>query len=796
MNKTISFMVKLDTSDVDGQIDKIKKKLTDAYRPGANAQSLQNTQQRAENMGLASPQSKAAQDAYKRSANQSKIDLDRRIASEHKANVESQKQVVQKTAELEKHLKSQEKVVKGSKEELRITQEILTAKENIRKQNDAIAARDKVINDAMDARQKMNQTKFGKAMGDFNSGRSGGLEGLMAGGGSSMAMLGGGMAVGAMVLGAVSKAMTMAGNAYVGYNKIPMEVSQARGSAISNTYGREIGAATGGQQSYEMSFMKEKSDAMAEAKKSQDVQMATDEAQSVHGALNSSKLFTLPGMIRLGAAGLHDVFNSRTRNRDLGMLPGQTGQNFQDKYQLSNMAERSQNYQTTQQSKREANPYKTQAADYFANNGQANLATQRSLGFSDEDLTGQGGYFARGAGKGFTSSQMTGMSQDILGAGGSSRAARDSAIFGNQMSRDHDLTNAGQVMGTLSGQLGGAKESEQATIKILAEGMRLGLNAADMTEENRKFTQTVAEVVSRSGSTSPEDAADKAAQFSRFMGSNTMMGLEGAKNAFDQYQQRSSSTSGAYGVLQASSFLQDKNLKGIDPQSMSALMSTNDADLSLENPKVQDAYAQAKAKNPELTEDEFLQSIHKAKDNTQSRDPELDQRRKRLQTYMKANNIDKLDDATLGQLDEGARADYNRINTLQANAAPGMSPQMAKSVAMGFVNGVPQQRSESEQKAYEDSLNVPGMPRQQDEKNSADAASQQDVLKSFRQFHDILVPTVEAVNQFNAALRRGVESAQGTPNEKRANAYFNSVLNPSTAPENQSQAGSGKGHGN
>ena len=351
-------------------------------------------------------------------------------------------------------------------------------------------------------------------------------------------------------------------------------------------------------------------------------------------------------------------------------------------------------------------------------------------------------------------------------------------------------------MGTLSGQLGGGKESEQATIKILAEGMRLGLNAADMTEENRKFTQTVAEVVSRSGSTSPEDAADKAAQFSRFMGSNTMMGLEGAKNAFEQYQQRSSSTSGAYGVQQASSFLQDKNLKGIDPQSMSALMSTNDVDLSLENPKVQDAYAQAKAKNPDLTEDEFLQSIHKAKDNTQSRDPELDQRRKRLQTYMKANNIDKLDDATLGQLDEGARADYNRINTLQANAAPGMSPQMAKSAAMGFVNGTPTQRTPEQQKDDEYRLNIPNAPRLGDEKNAADAAAQADVLKSFRQFHDILVPTVEAVNQFNAALRRGVEAAQGTPNEKKSNAYFNSVMNPSTAAENQSQAGSGKGDGN
>jgi hypothetical protein len=794
-NKTVSFLVKLDTSDVDGQIDKIKKKLTDAYRPGANAQSVQQTQQRLENMGTIPSQggqSKAAKDAYEKSVNQSKIALDKRIAAEHKANVELQKQAVLKADGLKKAEQIQATLVKGSQAELGLAKEILVQRQNLSKLNDQIAAKDRIINEAADARQKMNQSKFGKAMSDFNSGRAGGLEGLMSGGGGQMAMLGGSMAIGAVVLGGISKAMTMAGNAYVSYNRIPLEVSQARGSAISNTYGKEIGAATAGSQSYEMTFMKEKQEAQKEAEQAQDAKMKRDNQLSIGGMM--SHQHSLQGMVgSLFVGAFNDMLNSGSLAKDLTRLPGELGKSYSATYESQNMAEATQNYQQTQQSKRDTNPYKVQAADYFAQNSQSNLQLQRSMGMNDEQLTGQGGYFDAGAKQGFTAQQMSGMSGEILGAGGSSAMAKDSA-FANRMARDQNLTNAGQVTGTLSGVLGGSKETEQATIKILAEGMRVGIIASEMPAEMNKFSQTVAEISSKAGAQSPEDVADKASQFSRFMGSNTMQGIEGAKSAFEQYQQRSASTSGAYGVLQASSFLQDKNLKGIDPESISALMSTEDQNLSPDNPKVRDAFNQARSKNPDLTMDDFMQSIRKAKDNTQSRNPELDQRRKRLQTYMKAHNIDKLDSSTIGKLDEGALADFDRINTLQENAAPGMNPMMAQSAAMGFVNGVPTKQTPEEQKAAEDRLNIPNAPRIGDEKNAADAATQADVLKSFRQFHEALVPSVETINQFNAALRRGIEAAQGTPSEKKTNQYWNSVMNSTTTgPENAPQAGSGKG---
>jgi hypothetical protein len=107
--------------------------------------------------------------------------------------------------------------------------------------------------------------------------------------------------------------------------------------------------------------------------------------------------------------------------------------------------------------------------------------------------------FQRGTEAGFTRDMTRDMMISILGAGGSTRAARELAPRALMYQRDYDITNANQLLGRISGTIGGAVQSEQSLIRILAEGQKQGLDKSEFREENRKFTQSVADAVYRVG---------------------------------------------------------------------------------------------------------------------------------------------------------------------------------------------------------------------------------------------------------------------------------------------------------
>jgi hypothetical protein len=755
-NKTVSFLVKLDTSDVDGQIDKIKKKLTDAYRPGQNSQTQQQLQQQLENRGViqreTGPQSKATQEAYKKSANQSKVELAKTIATEFKAAQDLGKEVEKKTQALIKQEKQQKSLNAGSQAELNLSKEILAAKNNIAKLEDLRAAKLNVVQQAEEARFAMNKSKFGKAMDSFNSGKGGGIEGMIQGAGSG-GMMGAGLGALAVTMAAAAAKKIAAG--YKAWERMPLETSSARGSAMSTMFGAEYQAISSGSQISEMAYKREKKEAMDEAQKASESRIATDP--------------------------FADPFSERTLLNWGSTLPSwMGGDKMLESYKGIEAKQKSEDYQKSLTGKKEENQQKKTGIEYFNQNRERDLASERALGFSSADFTGQGGWLDQGTNKGFTQNQMVGASAGILGAGGSTRAARG-ASSSLEMQRKYDLTNSSDVMGKLSGTLGGAKETDQATIKILAEGMRLGLNASDMTEENRKFTATVAGIAAASFARSPEDVMNKAEQFSKFMGSNTMQGIAGAQEAFGQYQERSKSTSGAYGVVQSSNFLSNTLTSKLTPGTMTALMGMEDKDLSENSLTVQDAYSQYKSKlapgEAPVSMGKFIEGLHKNKDLI--RDPETLKLKGKIQAYMTKNKISHMDRAKYDAMsDEGDEGEVKRgiahFETLGRVARAGMSPEAAEQGAFGELNqGVEDNRS-PEQKKKDQAADEARLakeagakpPRAGDVANQQDAETQALALKNYREFADVIGQSKTAIEDYNKVLNAGSKGFLAHPDQK------------------------------
>ena len=142
-------------------------------------------------------------------------------------------------------------------------------------------------------------------------------------------------------------------------------------------------------------------------------------------------------------------------------------------------------------------------------------------------------------GAGFSDELGMGAASSIIGAGGSTRAARGNAGFALQMGRQFDLTNAGQAIGAISGQLGGTQQSKDALIAIQAEGTRIGVNRSDMREENRKFVEMAANVINQSSATGSADVDQLVSTFSKFMSNTSMTGLQAGQNAYETFQKQS-----------------------------------------------------------------------------------------------------------------------------------------------------------------------------------------------------------------------------------------------------------------
>ena len=291
------------------------------------------------------------------------------------------------------------------------------------------------------------------------------------------------------------------------------------------------------------------------------------------------------GALGGAAGGITGLLRADPNERDLGLsaLPF-VGDRFAQRRTSRIASEAASNYATSIEDENNMNPLKKMALNDFENNMQRNLGAKRAIGLTDDQFNRDGGYVNNINKSGFTTGMGINASNEILGAGGSSRMAKDSG-FSLQMQR-MGVTNAGSVLGSLSGSIQDPESTKRASISIMSEAMKIGLNQSDFSEENRRFTQAAANIIARTGATGEKDQDRISAMLGQFVGNRTNQGIASASTAYEASQSRDSQLEGRRGVLRMVGAQSDPILSKLSSPDQVHLLGMRPEDMSESNPEI------------------------------------------------------------------------------------------------------------------------------------------------------------------------------------------------------------------
>jgi len=550
MKKQLVISALFDTSAFDRSITEMQRKLRDLHAPTNLAGQQGQTASRLNSLGVnvGGPN----QAATERANLEYRKNVDNYLKEEYKKNEALVKLIKEKEMGLKRLAEQQKAVVGDAEKELKVKEKIAQAEKEYRRDREEYNRRDEEINRQAEIRERMGNRP--SALQQFG--------GRMAGMGGRLGSVGG--AIGAF--GATAERFT-------GYGQ---RLEEARGNAIEGATGRDLAAVYAGRSPFEALWMQERANAQGLAEQKSSRNRTTDFMKGLGGLgmLVGGAAMTFGSMGTLGvpgtalmAGGAAMLSNDRSR---MGILGGQ-------EYQQLLAAEQTKDFWGNLENFKKQDPKKRLAMEHFEQNFMRDLGAQRTLGLGNAGFYGDGGLLARGASAGFTRDMTIDMAQAIVGAGGSARMGQQ-APLGLQMQRG-GLTNASSLLGTLSGSLQAPEASKSAIITIMAEAFKKGLDTSNYVEETRRFTAAAADIISRTGAVRTEDQGRLADTFGMFMGERTNAGVAGARNAYEEFQQRGSQLGGRRGVMRFSEASRNKNLSRLNPTDLTELLSMRPEEL-------------------------------------------------------------------------------------------------------------------------------------------------------------------------------------------------------------------------
>lgn len=791
-------------------MDKLLKKFDAAQRQQATAQ-------RAGNQGFGGMLSPSSMEAYTKATQSSQREMDKLISTQLKGQEKLSKEIAKREETFKKLLDQQKQMNKSSEEYQKLQEQISRHEENTQQKRELFRQRDEMVNKAMDAKQRMQSQGDPDAIRDRNQ-PGWGLAGRYAKQGMYGAA--GRQAFGAMgglggiggILGTIGAVGEKGAEIYRDFSKGAVRTEGSMGSAVSGTMGRQVGDIYARRSAFEQNFAPERQRAAGQSLETLKANQSADKWSTGMGLLKNvgvgmaggaaaGSIFAgvgaIPGALVGGGMGLGkglmDIFGDE-RKRSMVMSP--FSDTAKKRYGSMLAEDMVGDYTKSYEGQKAQNPFKTAAVGEYEQNYQRNLDSQRSMGLKNEGFYGKGGFMESQINAGFTPEMGMDMSKSIMGAGGSTRMARDSKTA-LEFQRGNDLTNAGQVMGTLSGGLGSSESTKQATIKILAEGMKLGLDDSKFAEENRKFAQMTAEIVARSGAKSGEDFDRVSGGFGRFVGENTGAGLSAAKGAYEQYQQISQSTTGPRGVMRAAGFMGDKDLNKMSTMTKQAVLQIPEEQLNEDHPVIQ-----AAADEAGLSASDFIKKVRGVNQGAVSRFKEADTIRDRLKAGMKRMGKERLSEEDLKNLPEDMRKDFNKLATFQTTELGNQDQRTTTARALGTINPA---ETSAENKADRESK-VEGKQkggvetgRMEDTTIKAMAADSKTVLDNFNDMAPAMKKAAETtaawtreVRENAAAMQQVLEAARANKNADTLKAVEDLMKKMAGPQGNQQQSGTKK----
>lgn len=425
-------------------------------------------------------------------------------------------------------------------------------------------------------------------------------------------------------------------------------------------------------------------------------------------------------------------------------------------------------------------------------NYQRDLDFQRQTGLSTEGFRGAGGFLSGVQSAGFTGEQGMGMSSSIIGSGGSTRSAIGNAALGLQAQRNLDVTNSGSILGKLSGGLGGAETTKESFVKLLAEGTRIGLDGSDFREENRKFVESAADMISRSGVSTSGGVDQILSQFGRFFGDKTGAGIEAGKGAFELYRQTSMASTGPRATMRAAGMLTDPTISGLSRDSREALFNMPIDQLTPDNPAII-----AMARQANTTPQKLIDAQNKITSRSANLFKNSDMARNRLSALKSQYGLTSAL-GYQGPLTEETRSGItaalgeSNISQIKEHPELGQNQRMASEYSDALSAGDTQRQNKALEDAKKQQLGASGTGRPEDETNRLQAEASRLANQLFMSIKDSIVPASDAAKVFAAQINE-LTAAMSTGNAAQRAAALQkfTTSNPGMlAPSNQPSAGS------
>lgn len=609
MKKEFKFEAILSTTEFDRSVEQMVKKMKDVQQPITAMQ--QNTQARVQQNGLGGGMSGPSMEAFQKATQGARRELDSMISAEAKSQQSLGKFIAQRTEAIKQMVAEQKKLIQGSEEEFKIREKIARAEANQQQLKDQYRQKDANLNQMLDTKEQMaanqaqaikdrNPEGWGRAKRYADQGMYGsaGREAYGAVGG--LAGIGGALGTVAGTIGSIG----LAGERVTGYGQ---RLQAAQGSAIENSAGQNLRDVYSGRSPFENQFQGERAAAAGLAAQKEGRNRWTDRMKGIGsiGALGlgaagmvGGGILALGGtiaspftggtslagtalgvqMMAGGAAsigvGVNGLSNDRTR---------QSINPFgQSEYDRLLKADQAKDFRASYEDLKNQDPGKKLTMEQFEAERQRNVSIQRTLGLSNNQFYKGGGFLAGIQQGGYMGEQGINMANSIVGAGGSSRMGTQ-ARFGLDMERS-GLTNASSILGTMSGSIQNPEANKRATISIMSEAFKIGLDNTTFAEENRRFAQAAANVIGRTGATSESDQEKLTATLAQFMGQKTNAGVQEAQGAYEKYQERGSQTTGRRGALRFQAALKDQNLSKMSTSDLTELLSMRPEEMNASNP--------------------------------------------------------------------------------------------------------------------------------------------------------------------------------------------------------------------
>lgn len=544
-----------------------------------------------------------------------------------------------------------------------------------------------------------------------------------------------GIPAGAGAAAMASAAAVIASKIFTQYVALPREISVAQGAATQGLVGNRIQELQSGEVVKSMAFKEDWQDAL---------KMASNERNS----------------------GIREEIARWTSLK--GFIGGFIGGDFERAFQSEQGQQEFENAQSIYSAKLQSNPLKTAAVSMYQQNSMRDLAAQRQMGMTDAGYFGAGGFQETANKSGFNPDLALGMAGQIQGAGGSTRGMRGLSVLGLQAQRGSDLTNAGGVLGRISGTAGSSQSSEQIFRKLMEESISAGLDKSEFREEQRRFADATSEILANSGVKTAQDASNILSAFTKYLGGEpTVKGIEGARSAYEKAQAFSSETSGRGGALQFSAFLQDSKLRRAGGLGIGGLMEMPDKDIIPSN-----QFVIAEANKAGISPEEMAERVHGAKRkeqlgvlNISSR--KMDRLRNELQSRGLGTDLSADELKNLPQEVQGTYTDVLEKIRQQYGYT---SPQESSAAARGII-GLDQVGGGAITGAglYGAEMGG-GTGRMGDAAVAASGAVAQEFLENFREFSQAITPTTEAVMEWTRTLMMSAAVLRNTSANNQAGA--------------------------